>query len=76
MNHAETLTPEQMNAAKLQAEIAQLMANTVKLGAETAKMQEEAAKLQRERRWYPVVVGVGTFATLLGASVAAVKLFA
>lgn len=76
MNHTEALNPDDMQAAKLQAEIAQMMANTIKLGAETTRLQEEAAKLQRKRRWYPAVVGVGTFATLLGATVAAVKLFA
>ncbi|MCS4508873.1 hypothetical protein [Xylophilus ampelinus] len=53
-----------MDILKTEAEIGKLMAETIKLNA-------EAAKFNRERYWYPVVVT----ATIIGASVAATKLF-
>ncbi len=60
---------------KLIAEAVKLNAETVKLSAETSKLSAETSKLNRERYWYPVAVGAGAAAALIGGAAALAKLF-
>lgn len=66
---------ENMDTAKVEAEVGKLIAEAGKLLAETSKLNAETSKLNRERYWYPVAVAATSTAALIGATAAITKLF-
>jgi len=64
---------------KLAAETTlEMQARIEKMSVENGQIAAETAKILRETRWHPLVVvagAIGTTAALIGATVAAVKIF-
>jgi len=64
---------------KLAAETTlEMQARIEKMSIENRQIAAETAKIMRETRWHPVAVlaaSIGTIAALIGATVAAVKIF-
>lgn len=71
----------ELNIARINAEIAKLMAETqklndesVKLTSESSKLKAESHKLTRETFWYPVAVASGLVGTVAAVTTVLVKM--
>ena len=72
---------DDLNAAKINAEIAKLMAETSKLNSETSKLNSESQKLNREALkisretfWYPLAIGGGLVGAVAAVTATIIKI--
>ncbi|QCR38912.1 hypothetical protein [Nissabacter sp. SGAir0207] len=64
----------ELNIAKINAEIAKQMAETSKLMAETKKLHAEAVKYNRETFWYPLAISSGIIGAVVTVTTLIFKL--